>query len=627
MTTPSRHAGALLVTGSSIPLPVEVRDTRLNLAVVATVEERIALAPGTYVISVPMPGGADFSAVVEVEAGRPRTLELDRDGTSGTARPTDRALAAAITFAEEGRLDVARHLLDHLGAELPPVGLALLGFIALRLSDPGTAQRAADLIADPDPDGLALRAALRREGADAWPATGDAVRLAERALELGPPRLTAAARTLVAIARDGEQPMSPRLRELIRRVRRSPADRVLLGGAPERPAAVATVLSQARFGQWLQTREHRLAGLPWMRTENVGGRIVRYVADEILVQDTGSAVAHRTLNGLGHRMSEVAEDEPAAGLRRLRARGLDVLAAVRQLRGQLPFGMAIGANHVFMSAPFEQGGPFGPAVAVERPPTKLAPLSTSARPVDVAILDTGLWMDSPLPVEAYSATRADYEHVIDGQHLGILDSDIGHANFIAGLVVQGTESARVRVVKVMDTFGLCTEADLAAEIDRLAGVSVLSLSLGGYSIADRPPILAAALERFLLGRDRILVAAAGNDGFDDRPFWPAAFAGDQVPWSPQVVAVAAHDGSQLHDWSNRGPWVSVAAPGETVSTFINHPSFPGGWARWSGTSFAVPQVVAAIVERVDAAGSVIAAAGQLRAEASTRPLDGYPAVF
>src|SRR4051794_9639988 len=101
-------------------------------------------------------------------------------------------------------------------------------------------------------------------------------------------------------------------------------------------------VARERLERWLQTRDERLAGLPWLRTETSAGRTVRFVADEILVQDSGTAIAHRTLTGLGHRTSEIAEDEPAAGLRRLRTSGLDVSAAVRRLRGQLPQGSVVG---------------------------------------------------------------------------------------------------------------------------------------------------------------------------------------------------------------------------------------------------------------------------------------------
>jgi hypothetical protein len=387
-------------------------------------------------------------------------------------------------------------------------------------------------------------------------------------------------------------------------------------------------VARERLERWLQTRDARLSGLPWLRTEQHAGRTVRFVADEILVQDSGTAIAHRTLTGLGHRTSEIAEDEPSAGLRRLRTSGLDVSAAVRQLRGQLPPGSVVGPNHVFMSTPHEHGGPFGPPVAVDAPPAKLAPSSDNASPVRVVVMDTGVWLDSPLPAGCYTATPENHETVLDGDADGLLDSDVGHANFIAGVVAQDTAGAQVRIVKVLDSFGVCTEADLAVAITGLTDADVLNLSLGGFSIGDLPPAaLSAALQTFLAGGDRVVVAAAGNNGIADRPFWPAAFAAGTADWAAQVVAVAAHDGTAICEWSNTGPWVSVAAPGaDIVSTYINHELFASGWAAWSGTSFATPKVVAAIVDRVATAGSVTAAATAVRTEAQGSPLGGYPSL-
>ncbi|WP_432828932.1 S8 family peptidase [Dactylosporangium sp. CA-092794] len=382
-----------------------------------------------------------------------------------------------------------------------------------------------------------------------------------------------------------------------------------------------------RLGRWEQARGARLSTLPWLRSEVQSGRTVRFVADEILVSDRGVGIAHRTLTGLGHRASEIVEDEPHTGLRRLKARGLDVSSAVRQLRGQLPDAV-VGPNHVFLSTPHEHGGPFGPPLPADAPPAKLAPSATGASSVRVVVLDTGVWTDSPLPAGCYTAAAENHETVLDGDNNGELDSDVGHANFIAGVVVQGTDAAQVRIVKVLDSFGVCTEADLAAAITALTDVDVLNLSLGGFSVGDQPPaILSAALAGFLSGTGRVVVAAAGNDGIDGRPFWPAAFSLSGTAWAGQILAVAAHDGSTVCEWSNRGPWVTLAAPGaDVVSTFIHHPSFASGWAAWSGTSFAAPRVVAAVVERVAAAGSVAAAAEQVRQEAAAQPLGGFPSL-
>lgn len=381
-----------------------------------------------------------------------------------------------------------------------------------------------------------------------------------------------------------------------------------------------------RLERWRQRRAAHLAGLPWLGTLTGGGQPVRYVSGELLVVDEHYDEARRAVESLGHRAADVTTDEPLPGVRRLRAPRLDAVRATRKARERVTDDGAVGPNHVLLGSPYEQGGPFGrpvsaPAAAIDGTPA-------GDRAARVVVMDTGVWADSPLPAGLYQVTRADYETDVDVDRDNVIDSDVGHANFIAGVILQGTRHAKVRIVKVLDTFGVGTELDLAVRIAALTDVDVLNLSLGAYTVDGAPPVvLRWALNRFLLGRDRVVVAAAGNDGVSDRPFWPAGFAGADVPWRQQVVAVAAHDGTAICPWSNSGPWVSLAAPGaDVVSTYIHHPEYGTGWAAWSGTSFATPHVVAMIAEQAATTGSVLSATKQVAAQ-STRSIGGYAAVL
>jgi subtilisin family serine protease len=99
-----------------------------------------------------------------------------------------------------------------------------------------------------------------------------------------------------------------------------------------------------------------------------------------------------------------------------------------------------------------------------------------------------------------------------------------------------------------------------------------------------------------------IIASAGNDGVCT-PQYPAAF--------PGVIAVAALGPDGPPPWTNYGDWVDACAPGsDLVSTFFDRfdGAFPtinsydpdrfSGWAEWSGTSFAVPVVVAAVAREL-----------------------------
>jgi hypothetical protein len=356
--------------------------------------------------------------------------------------------------------------------------------------------------------------------------------------------------------------------------------------------------------RWRERRNRRLTALPWLRAEQpTGGPAVWYVADELLVAADHRDAARQALTARGHRARDVVEDDGGpGGFHRYRTAGLDVPAAVRAVRRAAERAgdtrPVAGPNHVFGSAPFEHGGPFGPPRPIAAPTGWLAPVPTPV-PTPVAVVDTGVWRDSPLPSDVYDVDDADVEIDVDVDDDGIIDGDVGHANFIAGVVLRRTSRARVRVIRALDTFGLCTEADLVAALARVRE-PLINLSLGGFTLDNKPPpVLTHALDGLLADRSRVVVAAAGNDGVTGRPFYPAALADAGLTFSSRIVAVAAHDGTGLCDWSNRGPWVTLAAPGADVtSTYVRHKHFHEGWAQWSGTSFATPYVVAAVADLV-----------------------------
>lgn len=378
-----------------------------------------------------------------------------------------------------------------------------------------------------------------------------------------------------------------------------------------------TSASDARMERWQRERATRLAALPWLHTDTSGQRAVRYLKDELLVAADHQDTARGVLAGLGASAGQITAEPAGLGFVRLTAPGADIAAASRALREQLGADAA-GPHHVFVSTPFEIGGPYGPPAVADGYQLTAGPAPDAS--VKVAVVDTGIWRDSPLPETWYEATLADYDDTL------AQESDTGHANFITGVIMANTDNATVRIVKVLDANGICTEAALAAALTGLGDVGLVNLSLGGFSHDDHPPVLLrAALATLLADADRVVVAAAGNEGSDDQPYWPAAFSGTSLPFAGQVVSVAAHDGSTLCEWSNKGPWVDLAAPGSDIlSTYVTHPEFPTGFARWSGTSFAAPFVVAAIAARHRAAGSVTGAVEQVRKAALANDYDGYP---
>jgi len=383
-------------------------------------------------------------------------------------------------------------------------------------------------------------------------------------------------------------------------------------------------LSENRLRQWQDRRAARLNGLNWLAQETPAGREPAwFVKDELLVLGEHGRRAERLL-GSGAHASELTP-----GVLRYRADGLDVPSVARAVRRSAKAEgderVVAAPNHVFASAPFEHGGPFGPPV----PATAPRPLrdNTVVGQVPVAVVDTGIWRDSPLPEAAYTAFAEDYEVDTDVDNDGVMDGDVGHANFIIGVITHNTGAARIRAVRLLDTFGVCTEADLVLALSRLeADVRLVNLSLGGFTLDNQPPLaLAQALSGLVQRQECLIVAAAGNNGQRGIPFWPAAFAGTGQPFAKRVVAVAAHDGKSVCDWSNSGDWVTLAAPGSDVtSTFVRHDLFPSGWALWSGTSFATPYVVASLADRLAKGDTVDAALSSVLLAAEKTTFDGYP---
>lgn len=87
-------------------------------------------------------------------------------------------------------------------------------------------------------------------------------------------------------------------------------------------------------------------------------------------------------------------------------------------------------------------------------------------------------------------------------------------------------------------------------------------------------------------------AAAGNDGTSNRFFkhYPSNYSSNV----PNIVSVAATDNmDKLTSFSSYGYGeVDLAAPGELIMSTVPKKLFPAGYAAWSGTSMATPQVSA-----------------------------------
>jgi subtilisin family serine protease len=274
-----------------------------------------------------------------------------------------------------------------------------------------------------------------------------------------------------------------------------------------------------------------------------------------------------------------------------------------------------GPNHIVTAQPDWHPGPFDdpePADAIPAPSE-----SAVQGDVTVAILDTGIakhpWFDNR---KWFAVCDSDVFEVPDADDNDRLDSVAGHGTFIAGVVLQQAPEAHLLIDRIISGDGVTDEHRLVRGLARLrarAGkanrrVDVVSLSLGCYTHDDKPsPVVEHAINAF--DRHTVVVACAGNAG-SDRPFWPAALK--------RVIAVASldEDANDRAPFSNYGWWVDACTLGEKVtSSFFSYTDHTmsgveqfGGYASWSGTSFAAPRVAGAIAAKAAADGSSASAA-------------------
>jgi subtilisin family serine protease len=276
---------------------------------------------------------------------------------------------------------------------------------------------------------------------------------------------------------------------------------------------------------------------------------------------------------------------------------------------------------------------------------------TAGSGVKVAVIDTGLYRPATQSAPTvlggvvgeddwlYEVTPGPEEDLP-----GYLLEAGGHGTFVAGLVRRVAPGSEVFVFNAgtPDGFG-----DLGLLLSKLTqafdlGCDVINISMGTYTFDDQPLAAfdtALANLRGQTGRDVAVVASAGNDGLE-RPGWPAASDG--------VIGVASlDDEGNLSTFSNRGPWLKAAAPGEKLASVfvpgVENPAvendqrpeywrdhFRGTgsrcagkgepvaqWAEWSGTSFAAPLVAGALAVEI-AGGATPSDAAATLLSATTR---------
>ncbi|MGY1603701.1 S8 family peptidase [Geodermatophilus sp. SYSU D00815] len=348
------------------------------------------------------------------------------------------------------------------------------------------------------------------------------------------------------------------------------------------------------------------------------------------------------VRGMAQRLEAAREQQDGAREPGRTAGPLDrVLANVRAITEARYAGWSptMGKNRVLTGVqfkPYTNAGGFTRPTRAEQVPGEYPVAPRSRRRVRVGILDTRLEPHSRL-AGRFLADPDALARPRPGQQRLWWE---GHATFIAGIVLGLAPTADLDVRTALLpgaeptdgwTMPLWTLAQRLADY-RDSGVQVLNLSLGCSTADGRPPMV---LERAVaqLTPAMAVVAAAGNHGTDAlgdderedqgmprraAPLFPAALDG--------VLAVGAVDASGRPasfnpvdgtDPTRPAPWIDVLAPGvEVVSAYLDElgdqkvlvprdgspPAYDtvpfGGWASWSGTSFAAAHVTGMVAARI-----------------------------
>ena len=226
--------------------------------------------------------------------------------------------------------------------------------------------------------------------------------------------------------------------------------------------------------------------------------------------------------------------------------------------------------------------------------------------------------------DGVDARHADLPHVLPeidvvGTPPYNVGSSEGHGTAVAGVAAAQADndvgiagaawSASILPVRVIRGSEDATDANVAQGIVAAAdaGADVINLSLGG-------PAASAVLQEavaYAIGKDAVVVAAAGNEGTDE-PMYPAAL--------PGVVSVGATDpAGNLARFSSFGDTIDLAAPGSEIPATRSAPLewefFP---SERAGTSFAAPIVsgVAILLRAANPGWTQAQVADRLRATAS-----------
>jgi len=196
--------------------------------------------------------------------------------------------------------------------------------------------------------------------------------------------------------------------------------------------------------------------------------------------------------------------------------------------------------------------------------------------VKIAVIDSGIDVSHP-ELAGSIVDTVDVLGGAGGPHVhgtGIAGAIASHARLIGS-----APAARILAIRAFGVASGTAESNSYVVLKGLDYAAAHEARVVNMSFAGpKDPLIERGIAA-MAARNIVMVAAAGNAGAKSPPLYPAANA--------DVIAVSATDAQdRLFSASNRGSYVSVAAPG--VDIFLPAPD--GKYQMTSGTSFSAAYV-------------------------------------
>lgn len=356
---------------------------------------------------------------------------------------------------------------------------------------------------------------------------------------------------------------------------------VLLGGATAAPAQAVDPVRTPLTGR---EKAAKVSPDLVVKVDVAGGHTIGEVAAQYGLEVTSALLASRGIYLVtATRPGDVATTKTLAGLVKTLQHDHAVVYAEPNVATQLDDNRM----HAWLA-----GGPAAgtdeSAAYLEQPAAAglgTAHALSTGQGVTVAVLDTGVDAGHPALTGKVSGG---WDYVDDDSDPSdqpaapgnpLPDQAYGHGTFVAGLVALVAPQARIMPERVLDGEGNGNVFVVAqAILDAVAaGADVVNLSCG--TVGNVASALLDEALKTARATGVVVVASAGNQG-SSTPLYPAD--------SKHALSVSALDLStgEVAGYASWGTWVAVAAPG----TDVIGPVPGGGYAVWSGTSMAAPQV-------------------------------------